>query len=201
MQSEWLIVAGCAGLLVNTVLLRYLLRVLGERRVLCIGTLPGSRTRLLHASPARALSLSDNSCDPAVMAALIPQSVPPACSCQSSRNKGQTYKGALQCDLKTRGTDAQVWQSAACSSSVWPSPAPSTCPSRPWPSALWPISASPPSPASSPRAFPAMSRWPSLSTLPCDASTHCPLLSTSVQAGPACVAVTLLLASVSPTGG
>ena len=36
-QSEWLIVAGCAGLLVNTVLLRYLLRVLGERRVLCIG--------------------------------------------------------------------------------------------------------------------------------------------------------------------
>ena len=37
LQSEWLIVAGCAGLLVNTVLLRYLLRVLGERRVLCIG--------------------------------------------------------------------------------------------------------------------------------------------------------------------
>lgn len=71
MQSEWLIVAGCAGLLVNTVLLRYLLRVLGERHVLCIGTLPGSRTRMLPASPARILSPSDNSCDPAVMAACL----------------------------------------------------------------------------------------------------------------------------------
>lgn len=50
MQSEWLIVAGCAGLLVNTVLLRYLLRVLGERRVLCIGVPSFLDMHILHAS-------------------------------------------------------------------------------------------------------------------------------------------------------
>ena len=40
MQSLMLIIAGFAGLLVNTVVLRWLLRVAGERRVLCIGALP-----------------------------------------------------------------------------------------------------------------------------------------------------------------
>ena len=39
MQSRMLIVAGCAGLVVNTVVLRNLLRLVGERRVLCIGDL------------------------------------------------------------------------------------------------------------------------------------------------------------------
>ncbi len=37
MQSHMLIIAGFAGLLVNTLVLRYLLRVAGERRVLWIG--------------------------------------------------------------------------------------------------------------------------------------------------------------------
>ena len=55
MQSEWLIVAGCAGLLVNTMLLRYLLRVLGERRVLCIGRSPFLVMHVLHVDPARNL--------------------------------------------------------------------------------------------------------------------------------------------------
>ena len=36
-QSHMRIIAGFAGLLVNTLVLRYLLRVAGERRVLCIG--------------------------------------------------------------------------------------------------------------------------------------------------------------------
>ena len=76
MQSEWLIVAGGAGLLVNTVLLRYLLRVLGERRVLCIGTLPAPRTCMLHASSAWTLSLPDISYDPAAMAAYLASSAP-----------------------------------------------------------------------------------------------------------------------------
>ena len=41
-QSLMLIIAGFAGLLVNTVVLRWLLRVAGERRVLCIGALPST---------------------------------------------------------------------------------------------------------------------------------------------------------------
>lgn len=36
-QSHMLIIAGFAGLLVNTIVLRWLLRVAGERQVLCIG--------------------------------------------------------------------------------------------------------------------------------------------------------------------
>ena len=99
MQSEWLIVAGCAGLLVNTVLLRYLLRVLGERRVLCIGTLPGQRTRMLPASPAQILSPSDNSCDPAVMAACL------AVSAQLSKEEVTT--GYQRLAMRSEG--ACVW--------------------------------------------------------------------------------------------
>ena len=161
MQSEWLIVAGCAGLLVNTVLLRYLLRVLGERRVLCIGMLPGPKMRMLHASPAQILSPSDISYDPALMAAYLASSAPclQLSKQQLQKQKSQQFTIALPCILKVHVCDAQAWRSAACSSSAWPSPAPSTGPSQLWPSGLWPTSASQPSPASNPRASLAMSRW------------------------------------------
>lgn len=40
LQSLMLVVAGCAGLVVNTVVLRYLLHALGETGVLYIGQPP-----------------------------------------------------------------------------------------------------------------------------------------------------------------